>query len=279
MKKFQKLIILITILILISFAILIFRSLVGFEIFGKNFEISKVKRVIDGDTFELENGKRVRLLGINAPERGQKCFEESANKLKELIEGKIVKLEKDVNDEDQYGRLLRYVFVNDTFINLILVKEGYANVYILGNNRKYEKELRDAENYARENHIGCLWQISNLSCKQCIGILYFHYDAYGNDCENLNDEYVIFKNSCDFDCDLTFWKVKDEANHVYVFPNFVLKAGNSVKLHTGCGINNETNLFWCNSGHECNAIWNNDKDTLYLFDNEDNLVLSYSYGK
>ena len=239
--------------------------------------LAMITKVIDGDTIEISTGERVRLLGINAPEKGQKCYEEATQKLKELVESKGVLLEKDVDDKDQYGRLLRYVWFNGELINLILVKQGLANVYILEPNTKYEEELREAENYAKENKIGCLWEESEKTCKDCIGVYYFHYDARGNDCENLNDEYVIFKNTCDFDCELTNWRVKDEANHIYIFPEFTLKAQATVTLYTGCGENTENELYWCNSGYKCNAIWNNKGDTLYLWDDEGNLVLTYSY--
>ena len=80
-----------------------------------NFAV--VKRVIDGDTIELDNGKTLRYIGIDTPEtkhptKGVQCFgEEAYKKNKELVEGKRVQLEKDVSETDRYGRLLRYVFV------------------------------------------------------------------------------------------------------------------------------------------------------------------------
>jgi len=93
----------------------------------------KVIRVIDGDTIELENGEKVRYIGIDTPETvnpntSVECYgQESSNKNKELVEGKLVKLEKDISEIDKYGRLLRYVYVNDVFVNDYLVRQGYAN--------------------------------------------------------------------------------------------------------------------------------------------------------
>lgn len=173
--------------------------------------------------------------------------------------------------------MLRYVFVNNSFVNLILVKEGLANVYISEPNKKYEKELREAENYAKENRIGCLWQYSEENCNKCIVIELFHYDAKGDDCKNLNDEYVVLKNVCNFDCNLTKWIIKDKANNAFIFPNFILKTKNNVTIYTGCNKNSETELYWCNSGYKCNAIWDNDGDTFYLYDNEGKIVITYSY--
>ena len=247
------------------------------ELSNNEYAFVLVTKVIDGDTFQIETGEKVRLLGINAPEVGEKCYEEAKKRLKELIEGKKVKLERDVKDKDQYGRLLRYVFVDDSFVNLMLVKEGLAHTYIVKPNVKYANELKEAENYAESNHIGCLWKKSSEKCEDCIKIHLFHYDAEGNDCYNLNDEYVVFINTCEVECDITGWTVKDEGSHKYTFPNLTLQPKETVTLYTGCGENKKNELYWCNSGYTCNAIWDNDGDTLYLFDSEGNFVLSYSY--
>lgn len=232
-----------------------------------------VARVIDGDTFLLQGGEKVRLLGINAPEEGQPYFEEATARLRELVEGRQIKLERDVVDQDRYGRLLRYVFLEGRNINVELVREGLAHVYLIPPNLKYEAELRAAEEEARAAGRG-IWRPSEV---RCLLIVNFHWDAEGNDCENLNDEYVIFQNVGPKPLELTGWTVSDEANHVYIFPRFVLNAGATVTLHSGCGKNTKEDLFWCSSGRKCNAIWNNGGDTLYLRDSQGRLVLRYSY--
>lgn len=237
-----------------------------------------VSNVIDGDTVKLQNGEKVRLLGINTPEMGQPYYEEATNRLKELIEGKTVRLEKDVEDKDQYGRLLRHIYINDTFVNLEMVREGYANVYIRPPNTKYSYEFEKAEEEAKNAERG-IWQPSPLEdLSKCIGILYFHWNAEGNDCYNLNDEYVTFKNTCSESIDMAGWTVKDEANHIYTFPDFSLAGGAIVTLYTGAGKDTTTELYWDSSGYQCNAVWNNDGDTLYLRDMNGNLVMSYSYS-
>src|SRR3990167_1293984 len=81
----------------------------------------KVVKVIDGDTIEIDGGARVRYIGIDTPETVSptsaiECYgKESSNKNRELVEGKTVRLEKDVSEIDKYGRLLRYVYVGDIF--------------------------------------------------------------------------------------------------------------------------------------------------------------------
>ena len=92
----------------------------------------KVIRVIDGDTFEIEGGERVRLIGVDTPESVKpnvpvECFgKDSSEYLKSLVEGKEVRLEPDRTNRDRYARLLRYAYLGDIFINEQIVREGYA---------------------------------------------------------------------------------------------------------------------------------------------------------
>src|SRR3990167_5088556 len=80
-------------------------------------ELVKVVRAVDGDTIKLETGQTVRYIGIDAPElhhpkKRLQCFgKEASDKNKELVEGKLVRLEKDVSETDRYWRLLRYVYL------------------------------------------------------------------------------------------------------------------------------------------------------------------------
>jgi micrococcal nuclease len=121
-----------------------------------------VIRVIDGDTIEMEGGQRVRYTGIDAPEvahatePGEHFGEEAAEKNRELVEGRIVSLERDVTDRDEYGRLLRYVWLGDTMINAELVRLGYAYAYSLPPNVRYQELFLRLEAEAREQQLG-LW--------------------------------------------------------------------------------------------------------------------------
>lgn len=106
---------------------------------------AKVTRIIDGDTFVIDTGDKVRLICIDAPELGKKGAEGSISYLAKLILGREVKLEKDVNDKDQYGRLLRYAYLekgeNTTFVNKEMVKQGYAALFRYGNDTKFCDEI------------------------------------------------------------------------------------------------------------------------------------------
>lgn len=117
-----------------------------------------VKRVIDGDTVELDSGLRLRYIGIDTPEMNPvECYSRQATeKNRELVEGKEVRLEKDVSETDRYGRLLRYVWVGESLINEILVREGYAASSTYPPDVKYQERFRAAERLAREERLG-LW--------------------------------------------------------------------------------------------------------------------------
>ncbi len=232
----------------------------------KTFTVTKV---LDGDTIEIETVEKVRLLGINAPEKNEFYYQEAKDKLTELVEGKLVKLEAGPEDTDLYSRLLRYIFVGDTFVNLNLVKEGYATVYIISPDEKYYLELKEAEKEAKEGKLG-LW---GRSIESCIVIFEFNYDAAGNDNNNLNGEYVRFKNNCDHSVNFDGWTVKDSGTHVYAFGSFVLEPSFDFTLFSGGGVDTKSKIYW----NSDKAIWNNGGDTLFLRDDKGNLVLSYSY--
>lgn len=103
-----------------------------------------VVRVIDGDTVELNDGRRVRYLGIDTPEmNGKDCFAADSKTANErLVLGKTVQLERDMTETDRFGRLLRYVYVGDRMVNLALVADGFA--YAL----RYPPDVRYAQTLA-----------------------------------------------------------------------------------------------------------------------------------
>ncbi len=131
----------------------------------------KVSRVIDGDTIEIEGGERVRYIGIDTPEtvdprKPVQCFGvEASNKNKELVEGKTVRLEKDTTDRDKYNRLLRYIWVGDTFINLEMVKQGFAYSYSYPPDIKYQDQIVAAQQEAEKNKNG-LWAACPLDASK-----------------------------------------------------------------------------------------------------------------
>ncbi len=119
---------------------------------------SLVVRVIDGDTVELADGSRVRYLCIDTPERGEPFYAEASERNRELVDGKGVRLEPGVEDIDKYGRLLRYVYVDDVFVNAELVSGGYARTLIFDEDEPHAELLRQLEAEAKAANRG-LWAL------------------------------------------------------------------------------------------------------------------------
>ena len=240
-------------------------------------ETFRVKEVVDGDTIVLEDGTKVRYIGLNTPERDRPFYEEATEANRKLVENKEIRLEFDTVDIDQYGRTLAYVFVKDasgspqgeTFVNLKLLRQGYANVFTVPPNVKYEELFREAEQEAREAGRG-LWATRETGIK----IAHIQADAPGNDSENPNGEWVEIVNEGSEAVNLKGYSLKDAANHIYTFLAFTLQPGATVRLYSGQGQDDASSLYWGLVGE---AVWNNGGDSAFLRDSEGNLVDSYTY--
>ena len=125
-------------------------------------QTAKVTHVSDGDSFIIATHERVRMIGINAPERGDKFGPESRDHLARLIRGKSVTLESDplTDDRDRHGRLLRFVSLDGTDINRRMIADGYAYAFLRYPFDKARREAyREAERSAAAARVG-LWRQS-----------------------------------------------------------------------------------------------------------------------
>ena len=122
----------------------------------KEGEYAKVFTVVDGDTFVLEGGEKVRMIGMNAPERGEPFYDEAKWGLMKLILNKEVRLQKDVSDKDKYERMLRYVYIGNTLVNEEILKQGFARVLTIPPDITHVQTFLSAERVAREKHVG-MW--------------------------------------------------------------------------------------------------------------------------
>jgi micrococcal nuclease len=134
------------------------------ETIEQKIEQYYVTRIVDGDTFVIADGGKVRILYINAPELHNKktkqkdyYADEAKSKLEELINNKNVVLEKDVSETDRYGRLLRSVYLDKTDIGKYLVENGYAEAKFYKPDLKKENEYKEAEQKAKDAKKG-IWQ-------------------------------------------------------------------------------------------------------------------------
>jgi len=207
-----------------------------------------IGRVIDGDTVELEDGRKIRLLNINAPEKGKPFSEDSTNFLKSF-ENKSVELE--FEGVDKYGRVLGRIYSGE-YINLELVRLGLAHQY-LGEDSEIA-DFKKAEKEARAKEVG-IWEKS------------VYYDCLNVEI-NKYDEYVIIEDKCDVE--FGGWTLKDESTKDYSFKEI---RGSRFVIYSESGIDKNDEFYW---GRD--KVWNDDKDSIFIRDEEGNLVYYDSYG-
>ena len=249
-------------------------------------EIAFVMQVIDGDTIEvILNGEsyKLRYIGIDAPEPGMDCSQESTDANRSMVENQIVELERDFSDIDQYGRLLRYVYLPDgTLVNAELVRLGLAVALAYPPDTKHQEIINLNELEAR-NSAACIWKPATSTpslpglesdIDLAIDPECSQFNAPGNDNENKKEEYVCIVNQGPSAADMSGWSVHDDYGWTFEFPGFSLPAGSVVKVITGCGDNTGSELYWCKDE---TAVWNNDGDCVFLSDSQGELILQYCY--
>jgi len=205
---------------------------------------TNVTRIIDGDTIETELGK-IRLAGINTPEKSMEGYEEAKNFLSLYLDREI---EVEIKEKDRYQRNLAYIFFQNKMINEEILTKGLGHLYYYSED-KYTEKLKKSEQKARKQEIG-IWRKSNDKCASCIILIELNEIDPG--------EYVILKNICDFDCNLNKWTIKDSATHIKKL-DFEINPGQEKKLEFH------------------GRVWNDAGDTLYLRDERGLLVLWYRY--
>lgn len=197
-----------------------------------------VTRIIDGDTFETEIGK-VRLLGINTPEKDQLYYQEARDFLFEFEE-KTIALES--YGKDKYNRVLGYAHYNKKLINIEILKKGLGSLYYYDKD-KYYSDMEKAEASAQKREIGIWSKSKNYGCIELIELKYEENER----CKN--QEKIVLENKCK-SMQAT---LKDDATHIY-----------PVTLNSGIFAMN----FSC--------VWNDAGDSLYIWDDE-GLLLFYRY--
>lgn len=243
-------------------------------------ETATVTQVKDGDTITLSDGRTIRYIGINTPEKGQPYGDQATKENRRLVLGKEVSLEFDEEKQDMYDRTLAYVYVDDVFVNHHLVNRGLALTETVPPNEKYEPQFLEAEADAKTNCRG-LWEglcegVGEDSVS-CIIIADIHADAEGNDNTNKNGEWITINNRCNHSISLTNFLLKDRsASNAYTFPDIKLSGQTNLTLHSGCGTDTNTQLFW-QCPEKRSSIWNNDTDHAYLYNDADKLIAEFGY--
>ncbi len=123
----------------------------------KQQTVNTVTHIVDGDTFDIASGERIRMIGIDTPERGEYFYKEASTRLEELIGGKEVILIKDVSETDRYGRLLRHVYYNGVWINKQMIDEGFAKLATFPPDVAHVEIFEQAQQKARDAGVG-MWK-------------------------------------------------------------------------------------------------------------------------
>ena len=121
-------------------------------------ETARVVEVIDGDTIRVRlDGElvSVRYIGINTPERGETCYQEATDNNANYVANQTVRLVTDVSNTDRYGRLLRYVYVDDILVNAELVAGGWAESRDYAPDTRLFDYMERLENTAVRERRGC----------------------------------------------------------------------------------------------------------------------------
>jgi len=223
--------------------------LIAFNIYLLNLEDLEsviIKRVIDGDTFELEDGRIIRLLNINSPEKSDKFSELSFNFLKQY-ENKTIEIE--VTGKGIYGRDLARAYSGE-YLNLYLIEQGYSHIshIELSEKNKFFKTQQKA--FEQEKGI---WKKSEFY--GCLNVEIYEVE-----------EYIVIKNACQ---NMSL-NLKDESTKSF---KINLPANSQKKIFSNKGEDTEDKIY-LNSGN----IWNNDIDSIFIRDEKGYLVYYSSYG-
>jgi micrococcal nuclease len=245
-------------------------------------EAVEIISITDGDTLSvrLDSGTEdtVRLIGVNTPESGECLAGLAAEVLSVLVpNGSTASVTVDTSNRDQFDRLLRYLWTGSMSVNEELVRRGVAIARRYPPDIALADRLEAAQAAAHDSELG-MWapEACGPASSASLEIVALNYDPPGNDNDVPNEEWIRIQNTGSVPIDLTGWTIRDEsASHRYPFPTgLTLTDGETVTIHSGCGDDFSTDLYWCNQG---SVIWNNDGDTAFLVDPSGNIHDDFAY--
>lgn len=236
-------------------------TLSPFVLFPSSPLAATVAAVIDGDTIALDDGTKVRYLGVNTPERGQPFYEEAKRYNERLVLGKTVRVETGAQKRDGYGRILAYVYTGEVLVSERLIAEGWAYLFAVDPFDRYETWVQ-IQRRAQAHNKG-MWRAGEAS--RSLRITTVRADAQGDDRRNPNGEYVRVCNVSTVPIDVQGFVIQEEGERRYTFPGGMIAPGYTAFLHSGRGrdiTRGKTLSFYWGAG----PVWNNDGDIATLFD-------------
>ena len=236
-------------------------------------EFARVRQVYDGDTILLEDGRRVRYLGINTPEY-REPYNLKAKRLNEsLVLGREVRLEIDQGRADGYNRVLAYVYVGDQMVNARLIQEGLAHAFFIGPSRKHNALLLRLQEEAKQRKLG-IW--SARARPRDLKITSIHVadparpEPYA--------PYVRIANLGNGPIRLGGYVLSNEAGQRFLFPDVSVEPGYTVIVAStggpdGVDSTGQMVVHWPTQG----SMWDSREDTAFLMDPTDALVDMFHY--
>jgi endonuclease YncB( thermonuclease family) len=246
--------------------------------------VTRVREVIDGDTIVLRDGRKVRYLGINAPEHGQPYAREATNFNRRLVSGLPVRLEFDQVRADRHGRLLAYVYATkcevrgtkcgeETMVNEQLLAEGLAHVFFMPPNTRFTERFLQVQEKAHTAKRG-MWKAVRGPLK----ITRIEPKGNAEEGKEALGEFVRIANIADRSLDVSGYSIADRDGHRYEFPSAQLRPGHVLTLVTGEGQDRRdqvgsVTLYWNRRA----GAWNDRGDTAYLRDPKGEVVDRFEY--
>lgn len=236
-------------------------------------EFVRVKQVYDGDTILLEDGRKVRYLGINTPEFQEPFYLKAKRFNESLVLGKEIKLEFDQERGDGYDRILAYVYVGNQMVNASMVKEGLAHAFFIGPSRKYNSLLLQSQAEAKKRKVG-IW--STRARLREIKITSVHLadpdkpDPYA--------PYVRIANLSNEPIQLAGFVLSNESGQKYSFPNVTVDPGYTVIVASiagkdGANDRGQMVVHWPKEG----SVWDPREDTAFIIDPSGNIIDFFHY--
>jgi len=236
-------------------------------------ELVRVKRVFDGDTVLLEDGRTVRYLGINTPEFQEPFYLKAKQFNESLVLGQDIRLEFDRERTDGRDRALAYVYAGHEMVNARLIQEGLAHTFFIGPNQTHHALLLRLQAEAKQRKVG-IW--STRGRVRDLKITNVHpVDATQDE---QYPAYVRIANLSNAAIRLAGHVLSNEAGQSYTFPDVNVDPGYTVIVSSGCGTDGvdareQLVVHWCTQG----PVWDLAEDTAFLKDPNGALVDTFHY--
>jgi len=236
-------------------------------------EFVRVKSVYDGDTILLEDGRKVRYLGINAPEYLEPFYLKAKRFNESLVLGQEIRIEFDQERGDLYDRVLAYVWLGDQMINARLVQDGLAHAFFIGISRKHNAQFLRLQVEAKQRKVG-IWSARGRARELKITSVHPVHPARPDPYA----PYVRITSLGNATIRLAGYVLANEGGQRYIFPDLSLEPGYTVIVAGKGGIDGVDNsgqliVHWTAQG----SVWDPREDTAFLTEASGSLVDMFHY--